>query len=167
MKRGLTVGNRSFKVTLRRCSRIYGIILSRWFYPRYRHVIRGLYLEPEQLVLHVGVGTGMALPLYPREVSVIGVDLSPTMLQQARKKVDDYQLDNVSLVQMDAGYLAFPDNSFDVIMAAFVSRVVPDPVRFSDEIKRVSKADGTIVLISYFSTLYISLLNGDMELQGE
>jgi phosphatidylethanolamine/phosphatidyl-N-methylethanolamine N-methyltransferase len=163
MQRWLTLGNRSFTVTLWRYSRIYGVIFSRWFYPRQRYVIRGLDLEPEQRVLHVGVGTGIILPLYPREVSVIGVDLSPAMLREARKKVDDYQLDNVSLVEMDAGYLAFPDHSFDVIMAAFVTSVVPDPIRFSNEIKRVSKADGTIVLISHFSTLYIDLLNGDME----
>lgn len=135
-----------------RYSRIYDAIFSRWFYPRHRHVIRSLDLGPGQRVLDVGVGTGLSLPLYPRGVNVTGVDLSPAMLQEAQKKVIDHQLDNVSLVEMDAGHLAFPDNSFDVVMAAFVISVVPDPILFLDEVKRVSKSDGQIVLINHFQS---------------
>jgi phosphatidylethanolamine/phosphatidyl-N-methylethanolamine N-methyltransferase len=135
-----------------RFSRIYDAIFSRWFYPRHRHVIRSLDLGSGQRVLDVGVGTGLSLPLYPRHVAVTGVDLSRAMLWEAQKKVQTYQLDNVSLIEMDAGRLAFPDNTFDVVIGAFVISVVPDPIQFLDEVKRVSKADGQIILINHFQS---------------
>src|SRR3712207_3536195 len=97
-----------------RYSRIYDAIFSRWFSPRQRHVIRNLDLKPGQRVLDVGVGTGISLPLYPEHVQVTGVDLSREMLREAQKKVSSYHLNHVDLLEMDAGYLAFPDYTFDV-----------------------------------------------------
>jgi phosphatidylethanolamine/phosphatidyl-N-methylethanolamine N-methyltransferase len=102
--------------------------------------------------LDVGVGTGLSLPLYPRHVAVTGVDLSRAMLREAQKKIREHQLDHVSLIEMDAEHLAFPDDTFDVVIGAFVISVVPDPIQFLDEIKRVSKADGQIILINHFQS---------------
>ncbi len=135
-----------------RYSGIYDTIFSRWFYPRQRHVIGDLNLGPGQRVLDVGVGTGISLPIYPRHVQVTGVDLSRAMLQEARKKVREQQLDHVDLLEMDAGYLAFPDDAFDVVITAFVISVVPAPIRFLNEIRRVSKAEARIVLINHFQS---------------
>lgn len=135
-----------------RYSRIYDAIFSRWFSPRQRHVIRNLDLKPGQHVLDVGVGTGISLPLYPKDVRVTGVDLSREMLREAQKKVSSYRLDRVDLLEMDAGHLAFPDHTFDVVIAAFVITVVPDPIRFLAEVRRVSKADGRIIIINHFQS---------------
>ena len=135
-----------------RYSRFYDAIFSRWFYPRQQHVIRSLGIAPGQRVLDVGVGTGLSLSLYPRHAQVIGVDLSRAMLCEAQKKVREQQLEQVTLMEMDAGHLAFPENTFDYVIAAFVISVVPDPIRFIAEVKRVSKANGQIILINHFQS---------------
>ena len=133
-------------------SRIYDYIFARWFYPRQEHVIRSLSLQEGQRVLDLGVGTGLSLPLYPHNVQVTGVDLSDSMLREAQRKVRQEGLDHVTLLEMDAGQLAFADDAFDVVIAAFVISVVPDPIQVISEIKRVSRSDGKIVIINHFQS---------------
>ena len=133
-------------------SRIYDYIFARWFYPRQAHVIRSLSLQEGQRVLDLGVGTGLSLPLYPHNVQVTGVDLSDSMLREAQRKVRQEGLDHVTLLEMDAGQLAFADDAFDVVIAAFVISVVPDPIQVISEIKRVSRSDGKIVIINHFQS---------------
>lgn len=135
-----------------RYARIYDAIFSRWVAPRQQHVIDALHIRPGQHVLDVGVGTGLSLPFYPRHAQVIGVDLSRAMLREAQKKVREQHLDHVTLFEMDAVQLAFPNDVFDVVIAAFVISVVPDPVRFLAEVKRVGKAGGQLVLINHFQS---------------
>jgi phosphatidylethanolamine/phosphatidyl-N-methylethanolamine N-methyltransferase len=133
-----------------RYARIYDAIFRRWFAPRQQHVIEALHIRPGQRVLDVGVGTGLSLPFYPRHAQVVGVDLSRAMLHEAQKKVRQQRLDHVTLLEMDAAQLAFPSDVFDVVLAAFVISVVPDPMRFLAEVKRVGKAGGQLVLINHF-----------------
>ena len=133
-------------------SRIYDFIFKRWFYPRQQHVIQSLHLKEGQRVLDLGVGTGLSLPLYPPNVRVTGVDLSDSMLREAQKKIRQERLGHVTLLEMDAGRLAFADDAFDVVIAAFVISVVPDPIQVIAEIKRVSKPGGRIVIINHFQS---------------
>jgi phosphatidylethanolamine/phosphatidyl-N-methylethanolamine N-methyltransferase len=135
-----------------RYSRIYDFIFKRWFYPRQQHVIRSLQIQPGQCVLDLGIGTGFSLPLYPSHARVIGVDLSRKMLQEAQKRIRQNNMSHASLLEMDAGQLAFPDNTFDFVIAAFVISVVPDPIRVIAEMKRVSNPAGQIVLINHFQS---------------
>ena len=133
-------------------SGVYDFIFKRWFFPRQRHAIQSLKIGPGQRILDVGVGTGFSLPLYPRHAYVVGVDLSSKMLWEAQKKVLHERLRHVALMEMDASHLAFPDNTFDVVIAAFVISVVPDPLQVLAEIKRVSKPEGQIVIINHFQS---------------
>ena len=133
-------------------SRVYDFIFKRWFFPRQQYAIQALDIRPGQRVLDLGVGTGFSLPLYPRDAQVIGVDLSSKMLREARKKVLRERLSHVDLMEMDAAHLAFPDNTFDCVVVAFVISVVPDPLQVLAEIKRVSKPEGQIVIINHFQS---------------
>src|SRR5436190_725650 len=55
-------------------------------------------------VLEVGVGTGLSLPSYHRQLEIVGIDLSPEMLEKARERVATGGLKNVTgLYEMDAG----------------------------------------------------------------
>jgi phosphatidylethanolamine/phosphatidyl-N-methylethanolamine N-methyltransferase len=135
-----------------RYSRVYDFIFKRWFYPRQQHVIQALHIRPGQRVLDVGVGTGISLSLYPHHAPVIGIDLSGSMLREAQKKVRKEGLTHVTLMEMDAGRLAFPESAFDIVIAAHVISVVPDPIRVIAEIKRVSKPEGRIIIINHFQS---------------
>ena len=133
-------------------SRVYDFIFKRWFFPRQQYAIQALNISPGQRVLDLGVGTGFSLPLYPQHAQVVGVDLSSKMLHEARKKVLRERLSHVDLMEMDAAHLAFPDNTFDCVIVAFVISVVPDPLQVLAEIKRVSKPEGHIVIINHFQS---------------
>ena len=103
-------------------------------------------------VLEVGVGTGLSLPDYARHLEIVGIDLSPEMLEKARERVDAEGLENVTgLHEMDAADLRFPADSFDTVVAMFVMTVVPDPERVMSELARVTKPGGEVILVNHFS----------------
>lgn len=100
-------------------------------------------------ILEVGVGTGLSLPYYAGASRLVGVDLSEPMLRRAHARVSGLGLRNVEgLAVMDAQRMAFPDNSFDVIVAQLVVTTVPDPEATLDEFMLVLKPGGEIVLVS-------------------
>jgi len=103
-------------------------------------------------VLEVGVGTGLSLPCYGDHLAITGIDLSPEMLAKATHKVERKKLGNVvALHEMDAGALAFPDESFDTVVAMYVMTVVPEPERVMRELERVCAAGGEVILVNHFS----------------
>jgi phosphatidylethanolamine/phosphatidyl-N-methylethanolamine N-methyltransferase len=107
---------------------------------------------PAGKILELGVGTGLSLPHYDRKHRLTGIDLSPEMLDIARKRVAEEKLSHVeALHEMDAGNLTFSDASFNAAMAMFVMTVVPDPDRVLGEMIRVVKPGGRVILVNHFS----------------
>ncbi|MGH6856480.1 MAG: class I SAM-dependent methyltransferase [Methylocella sp.] len=101
-------------------------------------------------VLDAGVGTGLELPMFDRRTRLTGIDLSEPMLRRAQWRVRANALGNVAgLVVMDAARLAFPDAHFDAVVAPYVLTVVPDPRACLDELARVVKPGGEIVLVNH------------------
>jgi phosphatidylethanolamine/phosphatidyl-N-methylethanolamine N-methyltransferase len=100
-------------------------------------------------ILEVGVGTGLSLPEYRRDTQLVGIDLSEPMLEKARERVRELGLRNVEgLHVMDAETLAFPEGSFDVVVAQYVVTAVPHPEVALDEFARVLRPGGEIILTS-------------------
>lgn len=100
-------------------------------------------------ILEVGVGTGLVLPYYPPNAQVTGIDLSFHMLQKAVDKKVSRGLSQVGLLAaMDACNLGFADERFDAITVPFVITLVPDPEGALDEMYRVLKPGGEIVVAS-------------------
>lgn len=103
-------------------------------------------------VLEVGVGTGLSLPDYEPHLEIVGIDLSPDMLNRARQRVIEDKLTNVTGIhEMDAGALEFEDASFDTVVAMYVMTVVPDPEQVMRELSRVTKPGGSVILVNHFS----------------
>jgi len=101
-------------------------------------------------LLEVGVGTGISLPDYRRDIRIVGLDISAPMLRKARLRVAQFKLDNVeALSVMDAAKLALLDASFDAVVAQYVITAVPDPDSTLDEFARVVRPGGEIILVNH------------------
>lgn len=107
--------------------------------------------EADGHVLEVGVGTGLSLPDYKPNLDVTGIDLSPDMLDKAAERVERLGLRRKTLLVMDAGRLAFDDDSFDAAAVMYVMTVVPDPAAVMAEMWRVLKPGGTAIVVNHFS----------------
>ena len=101
-----------------------------------------------QRILEVGVGTGRNLPYYPAQSRVVAVDLSPGMLRRAVKRAERAGR-HVDFVLADAQNLPFREGSFDAVTATCVFCSVPDPVPGLRELRRVSRREGSTLLLEH------------------
>jgi len=91
-------------------------------------------------VLDLGTGTGLGAFLVARrfpEAEVVGVDLAPRMVEEARRKTPPELAGRVSFQQADASRLPFPDAAFDLVTLA---NMIP----FFDELARVTAPGGSV-----------------------
>ena len=100
-------------------------------------------------VLEVGVGTGRNLGLYPAGVQIVGIDISPGMLDQARRHAHTIGVADVVLQPGDVQRLAFADDSFDTVVATCVFCSVDDPVAGLREVGRVVTPSGQVLLLEH------------------
>ncbi|OGQ52855.1 MAG: hypothetical protein A3J24_07425 [Deltaproteobacteria bacterium RIFCSPLOWO2_02_FULL_53_8] len=130
----------------------YEALFKRFFYPRIKSAITSMEIKPGDLILDVGVGTGLSFLVFPKHCNIIGIDLSPEMLKHARDKIQENDLHNIKLLSMDAMCTAFKDNTFDTVFISHVVSVVPDPYKLMEEVKRVCRKDGQVVIVNHFKS---------------
>lgn len=112
--------------------------------------IRELQPNAGDRVLDLGVGTGMTLEHYPRDINVTGMDLSWGMLEKARSKIGEKNLVHCQLVQGDAMAPPFAEGSFDHIVVTHTVSVVSDPPRLLEWCRRLLKPGGRIIVLNHF-----------------
>ena len=104
------------------------------------------------VVLEVGIGTGLALDYYAPNVRITGIDLSADMLREAANRAHRKGLKNLAgLYEMDAREIAFPDAAFDHVAAMHIMSVVPEPERVLDEMARVCRPGGSVMIANHFA----------------
>lgn len=131
-------------------AKFYDFIYSWLFLLSHRKVARAASAAGKR-ILEIGAGTGLVLRHYRPDGEVIAADLSIHMLRKAQEKVQRLNLTHVKgVTAMDACAMGFPDAAFDVVSVPFVITLVPDPEKALDEIARVLKPGGEIVIISRF-----------------
>jgi phosphatidylethanolamine/phosphatidyl-N-methylethanolamine N-methyltransferase len=146
----ISLGERQVRRAYDLYSPVYDFVFKKIFEPGRIAAVRLVNASPPRRILEVGIGTGQNLPLYPRDVSLVGIDLSEGMLRKAQEKVEDLRMPNVILKVMDASSLDFGDAEFDATLATYVISAVPDPVAVLREMRRVTKPGGTIVILNHF-----------------
>ena len=130
------------------CASVYDWLCGPILQAGRREAMHQLALQPGHDILEIGIGTGLTAPLYPEDCHVTGIDVSEPMLREAARNIDGRP--NIQLFRMDAARLTFPDESFDVVYAAYVISVVPDPLAVLTEMRRVCRVGGHIVLLNHF-----------------
>jgi ubiquinone/menaquinone biosynthesis C-methylase UbiE len=99
-------------------------------------------------VLEIAVGTGRNLYFYPTEVHLTGVELSPKMLEIARRRARESGIE-VDLRAGDAQDLPFPDARFDTVVATLALCTIPDDRRAVTEMARVLRPGGRLLLLEH------------------
>jgi ubiquinone/menaquinone biosynthesis C-methylase UbiE len=105
-------------------------------------------------VLEIGCGTGTTSCTIARRFGckVTGIDLSPQMINAAKKRAKKLQLTNINFKVANALNLPFEDNLFDIVIAESATGVIPDRQMVLAEYIRVTKEGGTIGNIDGFLT---------------
>jgi ubiquinone/menaquinone biosynthesis C-methylase UbiE len=119
-------------------------------YRRYRPIRHILFDGVGGAILDAGVGTGRNMPFYPPGGEVVGIDLSPQMLTQARKRKARLGI-AVELREVDVLTTDFPDGRFDFVIATFLFCVLDetDQQLALRELRRICKPGGEIRLLEY------------------
>lgn len=111
-------------------------------------------IKPTDKVLEVAVGIGYSLVEILKRVdrtnTVHGVDLTPAMLEKARKLAAKHGYTNFDLREADARRLPFPDETFDVLFNSYMLDLIPigDLPVILKEFHRVLKKGGRLVLLN-------------------
>lgn len=119
---------------------------------RIERAINHMNIGASDLVLDLGIGTGVSLNFYPNCGRVVGVDLSAGMLREARKKIRERALDHANVFQANALQLPFAADTFDHVFISHVITVVSDPYLLVREAQRVCKPGARIVIVNHFQS---------------
>jgi len=133
-----------------RLAHVYDLVFGALCVPGRKRAVDRLECSPGDRILEIGVGTGYCCGLYPPGVKVVGIDISKEMLRRAAERRDGSENGSWGLARMDAHRLGFADDSFDKVVAFYVISVLPDPVRGVEEMKRVCRPGGDLVVVNHF-----------------
>jgi len=122
-----------------------------WRMLKRRQARLALGVRPGDRVIEIACGTGLNFPhlrqLVGEAGQVVGVDLTPAMLEIARQRVFRNKWKNVEMREADAADLPFPDASFDRALCAFALNIIPEYERAIAEIARVIVPGGRFVAL--------------------
>jgi SAM-dependent methyltransferase len=113
-------------------------------------VLDRIELAPGMDVIDVGTGSGgtIAIPAAQRGAKVVGVDLTPELLEHARRRAAEAGVE-IEWVEADAQSLPFADASFDRVLSTFGAMFAPDHARAAAELVRVCRPGGLVAMATW------------------
>lgn len=129
-----------------RYSRFYNLLEApmELFFSKWRKDLIG---RANGKILEVGVGTGKNIKYYSKDADLTVIDFSNGMLEKAKNRWGNYK--NIKFKYGDIQKTKFADNTFDTVLASYVFCSVPDPIKGLNEVKRICKNDGKILLLEH------------------
>lgn len=110
--------------------------------------VRALLPQPAGIALDLSCGTGnYALDLAERGWRVVGIDLAPVMLVEARRKAAARH-SSACFVAGDAGALPLRDHSIRLVTFILGLEFMPEPLRALREVRRVLRPAGGIAIVA-------------------
>ncbi|MBC8273287.1 MAG: class I SAM-dependent methyltransferase, partial [Gammaproteobacteria bacterium] len=112
------------------------------------------YLRKKQIplatgkVLEIGIGSGLNIPLYQKDVQVTGVDPSEELQTYARALAADADID-VEFIAKGAEDIPVADDTFDSAVVTWSLCTIPEPMRALSEIRRVLKPEGRLLFVEH------------------
>ena len=100
-------------------------------------------------VLEVGIGSGINIPLYGRDVeALLAADPSLEIWRLARRRVSRAPFP-VEFLQCSAEEIPLQDRTVDTVVTTWTLCTIPDPVRALGEMKRVLKPEGQVIFVEH------------------
>lgn len=127
---------------------VYDVAMKPLEKTRFEKIRAGLVRKAQGRVLEIGFGTGANFRYYRNVEQVDAIEPNPAMGKQAVKRIKKIRIP-IRLYQAKAEQLPFADNSFDSVVATLVFCTIPEPVRALQEIQRVSKPGGKLLLFEH------------------
>jgi SAM-dependent methyltransferase len=117
-----------------------------------RIVLDAAELNSRDRVLDVACGPGLlAAVLAPHVAHVSGIDLTPAMIEQAKKHAAERGVSNVDWRIGDAGALSFENGSFSAVITRYSFHHMVEPLGALREMARVCAPGGKVIVIDCFT----------------
>lgn len=118
-----------------------------------RLLMRAAEVAPNDRVLDVACGPGLvACAIAPHVREVVGLDLTPAMIDEARRQQQSRGAANVRWEVGDVTALPFADDAFDVVLSRYAFHHLTDPPKALREMARVCRPAGRVVVADVFVT---------------
>lgn len=139
-----SIADRAFRRPRGMLGRLGGFVMVRTHRSMYDMAVGALAPQPGERILEVGCGPGAGLQaLLAAGAIPVGVDPSPLMLALARERAE---AQDTELFCAPAEHLPFIDAAFDAVLAVDCLHICAAPLRALDEIRRVLRPGGRLVL---------------------
>ncbi len=114
---------------------------------RVARLVQAVEPSPEARVLEVATGPGYVAQGFAAVCrEVVGLDLTPALIEIAEQQRRERGLDNLRFQVGDAEHLPFGDGEFDIVVCRFAFHHLPEPARVLGEMARVCRLDGAVAV---------------------